>query len=107
MGTADPDLYATLGVDRDASPAQIVGAYRGLLRRLHPDTRPGRGTTSQSDSDATLQAVLHAYEVLRAPGRRAAYDEVIRNQEAAVVRPSGADRAQPPIRVTPVRWHPA
>jgi molecular chaperone DnaJ len=117
MDRPEPDLYATLGVDRSASPAQILRAYRRLLRRLHPDTRPVSATTSQSDSDAALRGVLQAYEVLRDPARRAAYDQARREREETRIRPAARSREvlargtsqrapeQPPIRVGPVRWH--
>ena len=40
--TTPTDLYAILGLNRNATPAQISHAYRTLLRRYHPDTRtPG------------------------------------------------------------------
>lgn len=32
-----PDLYATLDLERDASPAAIKAAYRKAVRRTHPD----------------------------------------------------------------------
>jgi curved DNA-binding protein CbpA len=77
MSSSDqPDLYAVLGVDPDASSAQLTHAYRALLRRHHPDTRP---TTPDVDAhphvqDARLQQVIHAYTVLRDPAQRAHYD---------------------------------
>lgn len=63
------DLYDVLGVTPDASPAQVTGAYRRLVRDLHPDSGPGAG------ADTTrLGEVLAAYEVLRDRDRRATYD---------------------------------
>jgi curved DNA-binding protein len=65
-----PDHYATLGVDPDATPAEIRNAYRRLSKRHHPDANGG------SDTSVRLtQALNAAHEVLRDPARRRAYDE--------------------------------
>jgi curved DNA-binding protein CbpA len=77
-----PDLYAILGVDPDASSEQISHAYRTLLRRHHPDTRPNTpsnpaqqpATEPERGHQARLQQVLAAYAVLHDPDRRADYD---------------------------------
>ena len=61
------DPYATLGVGREATPAQIARAYRQLAKELHPDLR----------GDATgerMRAVNAAWEILSDPGKRTAWD---------------------------------
>jgi curved DNA-binding protein CbpA len=71
-----PDLYVVLGVEPTATAEQITHAYRALLRRHHPDTRPTadeHGKTPAEDA-ARLQQILHAYAVLHDPHRRARYD---------------------------------
>jgi curved DNA-binding protein CbpA len=71
-----PDLYAILGVDPAATAEQITHAYRDLLRRHHPDTRPTTPDIHDQapTEDARLQQVIHAYAVLRDPAQRARYD---------------------------------
>jgi DnaJ-class molecular chaperone len=64
----DPDPYVVLGVRRQASPEEIVRAYRRAARLTHPD-----GGRSGAGSER-FRAVSDAYEVLRDSGRRAGYD---------------------------------
>lgn len=64
----DQDLYALLGVDRDADADTIKKAYRRLARQLHPDVNPDPGTQER------FKEVSRAYEVLSDPQKRAAYD---------------------------------
>jgi DnaJ-class molecular chaperone len=70
----DTDLYGVLGLDAGASAEEITRAYRRLARDLHPDTSRG---ASSADHFAALTT---AYEVLRDPGRRAAYDRARRSR---------------------------
>lgn len=67
----EPDLYEVLGVASDASPAEIRLAYREQAMLSHPDRNPG----FQDEATARLTAINRAYEVLRDPDQRAAYDE--------------------------------
>ena len=64
----EADLYEVLGVESDAAPDEITRAYRRRARRLHPDTGADGGS---GDRFSVLAA---AYDVLRDPQRRAAYD---------------------------------
>lgn len=64
----DLDPYVVLGVRRQASPDEIVRAYRRAARLTHPD---GGGSDAGSER---FRLVSDAYEVLRDPGRRAGYD---------------------------------
>jgi DnaJ-class molecular chaperone len=72
------DHYAILGVDPDATDAQITHAYRVLLRRHHPDTRVSTNSDQAATEDTRLQHVLTAYTVLHDPRRRADYDRLRR-----------------------------
>jgi molecular chaperone DnaJ len=62
------DLYAILGVPRDATAEQIKRAYRKLARELHPDTNPDPG------AEERFKQVTVAYEILSDPERRLSYD---------------------------------
>lgn len=67
----EADPYATLGVRRDASEAEIRDAYRRLARRLHPDVSGVSGVASQGP---TMSEVNHAWSILSDPVRRTAHD---------------------------------
>jgi curved DNA-binding protein CbpA len=62
------DHYATLGIPRLATPEQIKRAYREQAKRLHPDRDPSPLAASR------FIAAQHAYETLRDPFLRLAYD---------------------------------
>lgn len=64
-----PDHYATLGLDRDCSEAQIRAAYRMLAKQHHPDVNPG-----SSAATASTRAINAAYAILGDPALRQAYD---------------------------------
>ena len=64
-----PNHYATLGLHRRCTLAQIRAAYRVLAKQHHPDVNPHSPAAS-----ARTQALNAAYETLSAPDLRAAYD---------------------------------
>lgn len=67
-----------LGVRQDASHDEIKRAYLDLALKHHPDRQgeaPGR---TRRDAEHRMQEVNAAWEVLRSPGRRAAYDAELR-----------------------------
>ena len=64
------DYYKVMGVARDATEAQIKQAYRKLARKFHPDV------SKEPDAEARFKEVGEAYEVLRSPEKRAAYDRL-------------------------------
>jgi molecular chaperone DnaJ len=63
------DFYVILGVSRDASESDIKKAYRKLAMECHPDRNNGDKTAEEK-----FKLVTEAYEVLRDPQKRAAYD---------------------------------
>ena len=64
------DYYDILGVPEDANDADIKRAYRKLARKYHPDV------SDHADAQAKFQEVAEAYEVLKDPKKRGAYDQV-------------------------------
>ncbi|MGO8829960.1 MAG: DnaJ C-terminal domain-containing protein [Steroidobacteraceae bacterium] len=64
------DYYKVMGVPRDATEAQIKQAYRKLARKYHPDV------SKEKDAEARFKEVGEAYEVLKSPEKRAAYDQL-------------------------------
>jgi molecular chaperone DnaJ len=67
----EKDFYATLGVTKDASEADIKKAYRKLARKHHPDQNPG-----DAKAEETFKTIGEAYSVLSDPEQRKQYDAV-------------------------------
>lgn len=63
------DYYSLLGIDRSASDSEIKKAYRKLAMKYHPDRNPG-----DAEAEQTFKDIGEAYEVLKDPDKRAAYD---------------------------------
>jgi molecular chaperone DnaJ len=63
------DYYELLGVSRTASPDDIKKAFRKLAMQHHPDRNPG-----DKESERKFKEVNHAYDILKDPDKRAAYD---------------------------------
>jgi curved DNA-binding protein len=70
------DYYEIMGVERDATQGQIKRAYRKLARKYHPDV------SKESDAEERFKEVGEAYEVLKDPEKRAAYDQLGRQWKA-------------------------
>ncbi len=64
------DYYELLEVERKADDGTIKSSYRKLAMRWHPDKNPGC-----ADSEAKFKAISEAYDVLKDPQKRAAYDQ--------------------------------
>ncbi len=64
------DYYDTLGVKSDASDSEIKSAYRRLARKYHPDV------SKEAGAEEKFKSVNEAYEALREPERRKAYDQL-------------------------------
>ena len=63
------DFYSTLGVERGASDDDIKKAYRKLAMQYHPDRNGGA-----KEAEEKFKSITEAYDVLRDPQKRAAYD---------------------------------
>ena len=89
MEQSRPDHYATLGLHRACSPAEIKSAFRILSKAHHPDVN---GATAQAM--ARTQAINEAYRVLGDPARRAEYDAAREADDAT----TSARTPAPPIK---------
>jgi molecular chaperone DnaJ len=69
MSSAQLDYYQTLEVARDADGAALKSAYRKLAMKFHPDRNPG-----DAACEAKFKAINEAYDCLKDPQKRAAYD---------------------------------
>lgn len=69
MSATELDYYQLLEVSRDADGGTIKSSYRKLAMKFHPDKNPGCG-----ESEAKFKAISEAYECLKDPQKRAAYD---------------------------------
>ena len=67
------DYYEVLGVTRDADAEGVKRAYRKLARKFHPDV------SKEKNAENKFKEVQEAYEVLRDPEKRAAYDQLGRD----------------------------
>jgi molecular chaperone DnaJ len=65
----EQDYYELLGIQRGADDAAIKAAYRRLAKEHHPDRHNGC-----TDKEAQFKAINEAYDVLKDPQKRAAYD---------------------------------
>lgn len=78
------DYYKIMGLAREASQDDIKRSYRKLARKYHPDV------SKEADAEAKFKELGEAYEVLKDPEKRAAYDQLGANWQA------GQDFRPPP-----------
>jgi len=78
------DYYKIMGVAKDAPQKEIKSAYRKLARKYHPDV------SKENDAEERFKELGEAYEVLKDPEKRTAYDQLGANWKA------GQQGFQPP-----------
>ncbi len=67
---AKRDYYDVLGLGRSASEAELKNAFRPMAKQHHPDRNPG-----DKSCRGQFKEINEAYEVLRDPQKKAAYDQ--------------------------------
>ncbi len=95
MPSKIPDHYATLGLERRCTEAQVRAAYRILAKRHHPDVNH-----RSSEAVTQTQAINAAYEILGDPERRREYDHELAASDS---RPAAAGAK--PHRNIPTEVH--
>lgn len=75
------DYYDTLGVDRNATADAIKKAYRKLAHKYHPDV------SKDPQGEEKFKEIAEAYETLKNPEKRAAYDQLGRHQPGQDFQP--------------------
>ena len=78
------DYYQTMGLPREATADDVKRTYRKLARKYHPDV------SKEPDAESRFKELGEAYEVLKDPEKRAAYDQLGANWKA------GQDFRPPP-----------
>jgi curved DNA-binding protein len=77
------DYYKVMGLPRTATQTEIKAAHRKLARKFHPDLN------KKADAEAGFKEVGEAYQVLKDPEKRAAYDQLGE-------KPNNAENFSPP-----------
>ena len=75
------DYYSALGVERNASEADIKTAYRKLARKYHPDV------SKEAGAEEKFKEISEAYKTLKDPEKRKAYDQLGSHRPGEEFRP--------------------
>nr|XP_021180968.2 dnaJ homolog subfamily C member 1 [Helicoverpa armigera] len=67
------NFYELLGVTQDASPSEIKSAFKKLTLKLHPDKNDA------PDADVQFRNLVSVHNILKDPGKREKYNEVLKN----------------------------
>src|SRR6516225_409486 len=88
------DYYAILEVSSSATPTEIKKSYRRLARLHHPDL-------NQDARDIQIKRLNEAYEVLRDPKKRAAYDLQRKENQQRAEAEAAFKRSQQQVKREP------
>jgi curved DNA-binding protein CbpA len=100
MANEEIDPYTVLGVDRNASDADIRAAYHALVAKYHPDKH--QGNPLEGLAAEKMAEVNRAYEMLSDKAKRSAHDSRARPWPRAA---GGYSTAGPGVPAgKPVRW---
>lgn len=98
----NPTLYDVLNVSSDASAAELKSAWRSLVKEYHPD-RFKYGSPEAAEAEERLKLINTAYDTLKDPASRSAYDQKERSASSHQSSQSKHDggqyrqkRSQPP-----------
>ena len=75
------DYYKILGIDRKSSQGKIKNAYRKLAHKFHPDV------STETDAEDQFKEINEAYQTLKDPDLRKAYDELGSHKEGESFKP--------------------
>ncbi|KAI9225644.1 MAG: hypothetical protein DHS80DRAFT_25986 [Piptocephalis tieghemiana] len=91
--SSPPDYYGLLGLDHEATQAEITKAYRKAALKAHPDKNPDDPGAAKRFHDLS-----EAYGVLSDEGARAAYDVVVRAKVAKKRRITELDQERQKLK---------
>ena len=98
MTSQNRTYYQILGVSENASFEDIRSAFRRLARENHPDRNPSR------DAAERMRMINEAYEVLRDPERRSAYDRA-RKEGRPEERETTGSAGEASVNISDATWY--
>jgi curved DNA-binding protein CbpA len=93
--------YEVLGVAPDCTTPELKDMYYNLARKYHPDRFRTAKPALLSRIESAFARITQAYDALRNPGRRAAYDSKLKARSRAAKLAESAPKAQTPVQEAP------
>lgn len=75
MADNQQDLYAILGLNKNATDDEIKKAYKKLAKKYHPDLNRDKSEEDKKAAEAQMKKINVAYDILKDPDKRARYDQ--------------------------------